>query len=215
MLEEIGTFYRGMVLGVMIAAPVGPVGLLCIRRTIRRGLAMGLATGMGAALADAIFAAIAAFGVAAIIDWIRDYNNYIYFIGGLFLLAVAWHSWWDAPRGLSGNNDATVGTGVRAVISGFVLTISNPVTLFGVLAVVATFGELRSHAEALTLVAGIFLGSLLWWVLLSGGVSLIRDRFTENRVIWINRITAVLLAVLAVWAVVRGSLGYLGLIKNG
>lgn len=211
MFEEIGTLYRGLVLGVMIAAPVGPVGLLCIRRTIRRGLAMGFATGIGAALADAIFSAIAAFGVAAIIDMVRAYNDEIYFFGGLFLLAVAWHSWHDRPKTETSNaNDATVGTGLRAIVSGFALTISNPVTLFGILAVVATFGELRSHAEALILVAGIFLGSTAWWLMLAGGVSLIRDRFTDQRIILVNRITGAALALLALWAVVKGSLGFLG-----
>ena len=208
MLEEVGTFYRGIVLGVMIAAPVGPVGLLCIRRTIRRGLSMGLATGLGAALADGIFSAIAAFGVAAIIDLIRTYNNWIYLLGGLFLLGIAWHSWHDRPKSDPAANEATVGTGVRAVISGFALTISNPVTLFGILAVVATFGELKGHGEALTLVGGIFAGSMLWWLLLSGGVSLIRDRFNDGRIVLINRITAVMLGVLAVWAVGRGVLAF-------
>ena len=201
MFEEVGVFYRGLVLGLMIAAPVGPIGLLCTRRTIHKGLLIGFMTGLGAAFADTMFGAIAAFSVAAILDFIRHYDYMIRFLGSAFLLFIAWHSWRDPPR--QPPEKRVSGTGaLTALLSGFIITVTNPVTIFAILAMVATFGELHSSAEALVFVAGLFSGSTMWWVLLSGGVSLVRGHFTENRILVINRITAVALAVLAFWVII-------------
>jgi threonine/homoserine/homoserine lactone efflux protein len=208
-LEQFGVFYRGVILGIMIAAPVGPIGLLCMRRTIQRGLVVGFSTGFGAAFADAFFAAIAAFGVAQITEWMQEYNHQIHIIGGVFILIAALHSWFDKPRPLGPKIEIKVGSAIRALISGFGITLTNPLTLFGTLAVVAAFGESHDHWEALTLVSGVFLGSTAWWITLSGGISLIRHHFTENTIMLVNRITALFLAAIAVWAVYAGISGKL------
>ncbi|HEU0118054.1 MAG TPA: LysE family transporter [Alphaproteobacteria bacterium] len=224
MLEEVGVFYRGLVLGVMVSAPVGPIGLLCIRRTIQRGLLVGFTTGLGAACADTMFGAVAAFGVAAILDFMRHYDLYIRVLGGIFLLFGAYHTWHDKPKPpqditalakkvvgkvVSHVKEDTLMGSLKAFLSGFAITITNPVTVFAVLAVVATFGTLDSKLDTGTLIAGIFFGACLWWIVLSGGIALVRGHFTEGRIIWINRITAVLLAALAVWAVISGVTGFL------
>ena len=219
MFEEIGVFTRGLVLGVMVAAPVGPVGLLCIRRTIQKGLFVGFATGFGAAFADAFFSAVAALGVSAITDILQKYNDPIHVIGGVLLLFIAWHTWRDKPR--QADTKAVeekylkrahirLGGALKAMATSFVITITNPATLFGVLAVVATFGGLKSRVEAGAIIAGIFLGSSLWWAMLSGGVSLVRDRFTEKRVATLNHVTAVALGVIAVWVLIVGALRFAG-----
>lgn len=221
MFDEVGVFYRGLVLGLMIAAPVGPVGLLCIRRTIQKGLLVGFATGLGAAVADTIFGAIAALGVAAILAFMRHYDFFIRVIGGGVLLLGAWHTWHDKPKPppnlralarkvVGMTKDETLMGSLKAFLSGFAITMTNPVTLFAILAIVATFGNLQSRLDAGTIVAGIFFGSTLWWVLLSGGIALVRGHFTENRIILINRITAIVLAVLAFWAIGSGIAGFLG-----
>jgi threonine/homoserine/homoserine lactone efflux protein len=210
LFEEIGVFYRGLVLGLMIAAPVGPIGLLCTRRTIHKGLLIGFVTGLGAAGADTIFGAIAAFSVAVIMEFLREYNHHIRLLGGAFLLFVAWHTWHDPPRQPPKNNSASATGVVTALLSGFIITMTNPVTMVAILAVVATFGGLHSDRDALIIVAGIFGGSTLWWAILSCGVSAIRNHFTESRVMLINRITAVALAVLALWAVVSSVAGFMG-----
>lgn len=209
MFDEIGVFYRGLVLGLMIAAPVGPIGLLCTRRTIHKGPLIGFATGLGAAFADTIFAALAAFSVAAILEFLKRYDHPIRLLGGAFLLLIAWHTWHDPPRQPPKNEISATGI-LTALLSGFVITMTNPVTMFAILAVVATFGGLHSDRDALIIVTGIFWGSTLWWVLLSGGVSLLRGHFTEPRVMLINRSTAVALAVLALWVVVSSVAGFLG-----
>ncbi len=225
MFDEIGVFYRGLVLGLMIAAPVGPIGLLCIRRTIQRGIVAGFATGLGAACADTTFAAIAALGVTAILDFMRHYDFVIRIIGGLLLLFGAWHAWRDEPRSTARNfthlakrvvgmanrtNEETWMGSIKGFFSGLAITLTNPLTLFGVLAVVATFGNLQKRHDAVTIVAGIFFGSTLWWIILSGGIAALRGHFTESRVLLINRITAIVLAALAVWAISSGAQHLLG-----
>jgi threonine/homoserine/homoserine lactone efflux protein len=219
--EEVGVFYRGAVLGLMIAAPVGPIGLLCIRRTLQKGWLIGFSTGMGAACADTIFGAIAAFSVSAIVEFIQHYNLYIHMVGGMFLFAVAFHTWHDKlkPPGepieivkkfLGLTREQTLMGSLKGFLTGFAITMTNPATIFGVLAVVATFGELKNNADAHLIVGGIFSGSALWWLMLSGGVALVRGHFTENRILIINRVTAVILAAIALWAVGSGIEGFLG-----
>lgn len=215
MFEQLGVLYRGLILGLMIAAPVGPIGLLCMRRTIQRGLVVGFSTGFGAAFADAFFSTIAALGIAQITEWIKNYNHSIHIIGGIFLFAVAVHSWFDKPHPLKKGMEVKVGNTIKAFVSGFVITLTNPATLFGTLAVVAAFGELQDHWDAATLVLGIFLGSTAWWMLLSGGVSLVRHHFTENTVRWVNRITAIGLSGIAAWALYAGITGNLDFVKIG
>jgi len=219
LLEEIGVFYRGTVLGLVIAAPVGPIGLLCIRRTLQKGMAVGLATGLGAACADGIFGAIAVLGIGAILAFIHHYEASIRLFGGAIVLYSAWHTWHDHPhpphpseivaKVLNLPREQTMMGTTRAALSGLVITLTNPLTLFGTLAVVATFGEITEKLEANVMVAGIFTGSALWWLLLSGGVSLLRKHFTESRIITVNRITSIGLAALAGWAIFSGVQGYL------
>jgi threonine/homoserine/homoserine lactone efflux protein len=129
LLDDIGIFWRGVVLGVIIAAPVGPIGLLCIRRSLERGLATGLATGLGAALADAFFSGIAAFGITAVIDMITANLPLLQVVGGIFLLIVAGHSLTREPKPLA--TEPVAGNLPAAAFSGLFLTATNPVTILG------------------------------------------------------------------------------------
>jgi threonine/homoserine/homoserine lactone efflux protein len=218
LLGEIGALYRGLVLGLVIAAPVGPVGLLCIRRTLQKGMLVGLATGLGAALADAIFGGIAVLGVSAVLEFIHHYAATIRLVGGAIVLWTAWHTWRDVPKPpqpfeivtkvLNLTREKVLMGTVQAAISGFIITLTNPLTLFGTLAVVATFGGISHRLQADVLVAGIFTGSALWWFFLSGGISLLRHHCTESRILTVNRVTAVGLAILAGWAILSGIHGY-------
>ena len=219
MLEEVGVLYRGIVLGLVIAAPVGPIGLLCIRRTLQKGMVIGLATGLGAACADAIFGAIAVLGISVIVDFIHHYEVTIRFLGGAVVIFSAYHTWHDHPKPpqptelvtkfVNLTQEATLMGTLRAAFSALIITLTNPLTLFGTLAVVATFGGLNEGFEADVFVGGIFTGSALWWCFLSGGISLLRRHFTESRVMTVNRTTAIVLAALGGWAMVSGIQGYL------
>ncbi len=204
MFEALGVFYRGMVLGLMISAPVGPIGLLCVRRTAQKGLAIGFATGMGAASADAVFGALAAFGVAAILGWIAGFQTEIRIVGGVLLAFMAWNAWHKHPA-IGNAQDISVGSILRAYISGLGLTCTNPVTILAVLAVVATLGGRLNTYEATLLTAGIFAGALGWWIALAGGVALFRRHFNERTILIINRSTALLLLTIAVYAIITGA----------
>lgn len=225
LFEQAGIFYRGLILGLMIAAPVGPIGLLCIRRTLHKGFFIGFATGMGAALADALFGAIAALGVTAIIDFIKHHDMGIRIIGGLLLLMGAWHTWRDMPQppedpqglvkkfiGLT--PDRPWAGAIKAFTSSFAITLTNPMTIIAVLAFIATFSHVDNHLDAATLVGGVFAGSSLWWLTLSGGITLVRGHFTENRIIVVNRITASILSAFALWAIISGIHELLAKIKG-
>ncbi|MBI1272927.1 MAG: lysine transporter LysE [Alphaproteobacteria bacterium] len=197
MFDQIDVLFRGIVLGVMVAAPVGPVGLLVIRRTVHSGILSGLATGIGAAAADTLFGAVAAFGIAAIISLLEGYQGPIRIVGGIVLIAMTWKLWRAHPHAPVGADGAA--GALKAVLSGFMLTATNPVTVFAIMAVVTALGGRLGHADASTLTAGIMLGSLAWWFTLSGGIACVRHHFDEKTIAVINRGTAVLMAALAAW----------------
>jgi threonine/homoserine/homoserine lactone efflux protein len=208
-LDGVSVFLRGLVLGVVVAAPVGPVGLLCIKRTLQEGLPSGVSTGVGAAIADSIYGAIAAFGVTAALSLLTGMEKEIRLFGGLFLLAMALTILFKkvhvARNGISHTSI------IKGVVSGFFITFSNPLTIIGILAVVAAFAGKLTYWQAATLTGGIFCGSLIWWLLLCGGVHLVRRHCSDSTITWINRGTAILLLVLAGWAIFTGiaeELGY-------
>lgn len=208
MFEVLGFFYRGLILGFMISAPVGPIGLLCIRRTAQRGLLVGFATGLGAASADAFFGALATFGVAAILGWVEGYVTEIKIIGGVILAFMAGNAWGKKPH-FSDSPDPSVGSILKAFISGLALTCTNPVTILATLAVIATLSGQMDKYQAAVMTGGIFAGAAAWWLLLAGGVALFRKHFTEKTILLINRGTAILLAVIAIYALVTGVVAWL------
>jgi threonine/homoserine/homoserine lactone efflux protein len=204
-IQEIAILVKGIVLGIAIAAPVGPIGLLCINRTVERGIAAGLATGLGAAIADALFSAIAAFGVTAIVEELLGRQGQLKVVGGLFLLGVAIHAFLKEPRPPASTPDAS--NLPAAVASGLILTATNPVTIMGIMALVVGLGGNLGPAQAATLVAGIFIGSTLWWTALCGGVSLVRHKVTLRTAHWLNRGTGVVIGLLGLWALWSAAFG--------
>lgn len=192
---------QGFILGIAVAAPVGPIGLLCIRRTLERGPVAGLATGMGAAVADTILGAIAAFGISAALVFLAGHEAHFRLFGGMFLLAVAVRTWFAAPPVLAeALPDARTCLGGFA--TGLTLTLTNPITMLGFVGLFAGAGiggALGSH-EAVVLVVGVFFGSAAWWLTLSSGVAMVRHRLSETRLRLINRGTAVMLATFGVWS---------------
>ena len=195
-------FLRGIVLGFSIAAPVGPIGVLCIHRTLAGGRAVGLVSGLGAASADAIYGSIAAFGLAAVSGFLVDQQTWLQLIGGAFLLFLGLRTIRAQPAERAA--EAQAGHGLPgAYLSTLALTLTNPVTILSFVAIFAGAGIVQSgtdYAAALTLVVGVFIGSALWWLLLSGGVSLVRTAFTPARLRWVNRLSGAVLVVFGVLA---------------
>jgi len=191
----LGTLVRGLVIGFSIAAPVGPIGVLCIRRTLADGRAIGLAVGLGAAAADAVYGAIAGFGLTAVSSLLVRQQGMLRLVGGLFLCYLGVRTFLARPADRSARAG---GTGlIGAFTSTFGLTLTNPATILSFVAVFAGLGiaGAGSWREASILVAGVFLGSALWWLLLSGVVGALRSRLHVSALRWVNRLSgAVLLA---------------------
>src|SRR5262245_59712117 len=187
---------RGLVLGFSIAAPVGPIGVLCIRRTLAEGRAMGFATGMGAAAADGVNGLVAGLGLTSVTGLLTGQQRWIRLIGGLFLLVLGLRTFLSRPAGEAA---PAGGVGLLASFgSTFVLTLSNPMTILSFVAVFAGLGlgaRASGAATAVPLVVGVVAGSAAWWLLLSGAVGALRRRFDTRSLVWVNRISgAVILA---------------------
>ena len=185
----VGFLLKGILVGMIIAIPVGPVGVLCIRRTILHGRLAGFVSGTGAATADAMFGIIAGFGLTVVSDWMFDYQNWLRIAGAAFLLFIGISAFFHDPlTGTQSQRDPE--TLVSDFASTFALTITNPITILAFLAIFAGIGFTGDQATlgaAAILVLGVWLGSLLWWAGLSAGAGVLRLSFRHNHLVWINR----------------------------
>ena len=189
-------FLKGILIGFSIAAPVGPIGVLCIRRTLAEGRASGLLSGLGAATADAVYGGIAGFGLTFISRVLIEQQFWLGLVGGLFLCYLGVKTYRSRPAEAAA---AVKGTGLLgAYASTFLLTLTNPMTILSFAAVFAGLGLASSggnYLDAAVLVAGVFIGSTMWWTILSAGVAMVRGKFDEPRLRWVNRISgAIILA---------------------
>ncbi len=202
---DLAIVVRGVVLGFSIAAPVGPIGVLCIRRTLAEGRRVGLVSGLGAATADTAYGLVAAFGLTAVSGLLVSQTVWLRVVGGLFLLYLGLRTFLARP---SDRAATTKGRGlVGAYASTLLLTLTNPMTILSFVAIFAGLGlgdTGGDYGAATLLVAGVFVGSALWWLLLSGGVSLLRGRLTPTRLAWVNRLAG--LVILAFGVVTLASL---------
>lgn len=187
-------FLKGLVIGFSIAAPVGPIGVLCIRRSLAEGRLSGFISGLGAASADAVYGLIAALGLTWISGFLVDQQMWIRLLGGLFLcyLGVAT---WRSP--VSHSTDAQrPQSDLAAFISTFFLTLTNPLTILSFTAIFAGLGLSAVPGDYLSsgaIVAGVFLGSTSWWMLLSGGAGLLASRLGTGGLIGVNRFSGLII----------------------
>ena len=194
---------RGALLGFSIAAPVGPIGVLCIRRTLAEGRMTGLATGLGAAMADGVYGAIAALGLTWVTSMLVDQQMWIRGLGGAFLLWLGVTTFLARPSQRAAEASAKGLAGAFATT--FALTLTNPMTILSFVAVFAGLGlgtgATASVTAALALVLGVVISSAAWWLLLSAGVDLMRSRFDERRLAWVNRLSGAIITGFGVFAV--------------
>ena len=176
---------KGLVLGFSIAAPVGPIGLLCIRRSLSSGRLAGLATGMGAATADACYGAVAAFGLTRVTSFMVGERTWLTLVGGLFLC-------WLGARIMRTHPDLSAARrpdswAHGAYLGALAITLTNPLTIIAFLGAFAGLGlaVARDYLAATVLVAGVFVGSGIWWLLLSSFAARMRDRFDPR---WLQRV---------------------------
>jgi threonine/homoserine/homoserine lactone efflux protein len=194
---------KGLLIGFSIAAPVGPIGVLCIRRTLAQGRTAGLASGLGAASADAVYGCIAGFGLTFISSLLISQQSWLKLLGGAFLCYLGIRTLLAQPAERAA---AAGGLGlVGAYTSTFFLTLTNPTTILSFVAVFAGLGLASmggDYAAAAVLVLGVFAGSALWWLLLSGGVGMFSARFDTRAMHWVNRISGCVITAFGLLALV-------------
>ena len=185
-------FIKGLVAGFIIAAPVGPVGILCIQRTLSRGIAIGLSAGVGGAVADTIFGGVAAFGLTFIAEFLLRHETWMRLGGGLLLLVLGVHGCLKKHETLTPAPPSVRGV-AGDVVSAFILTITNPMTILTFSPVFLAVGavvEADDRRAAWTLILGVLAGSGLWWVILCGLAELFRRKINSARIAIIHRVSA-------------------------
>lgn len=198
MTDQFSLFLRAFIIGISIAAPVGPIGVLCIRRTLSNGRLAGFISGMGAASADMTYGAIAAFGLTAITSLLVNNAFWLKLIGGLFLLYLGIKTFFEKPAEKS--TEASQGGLLNMFTSTFVLTITNPMTILAFAAIFAGTMLGQNSDSPLLMVAGVFAGSAAWWLTLSFGVGILRDQLTHTHMAWINRISGTIIVAFGLYA---------------
>lgn len=208
----VSVFVKGLLAGFLIAAPVGPINVMCVRRTIVYGRLVGIVSGIGAATADTFFGAIAAFGLTFLHEFLMREKFWFAIVGAALLVVIGIRLLVAKPP--QKKKDEPEDTDPATLLGDFTstcfLTLTNPVTVLSFLAVFSAFGvqnEDRSLADSWTLLLGVFLGACVWWLLLTTTVGLLRDRFNREGLRWANRIAAVVILGFAVLVLWKGATG--------
>jgi len=192
---DFSLFVKGLLIGFSIAAPVGPIGVLCIRRTLAEGRISGFVSGMGAATADAMYGCIAGFGVTYLSNALIGQQFWLRLMGGIFLFVLGVKTFLSKPAEAVSK---TTGKGLAgAYASTLFLTLTNPVTILAFAAIFAGLGLGNTRGDytaGILLVSGVFLGSAVWWMFLSTGVGLFRTWFNGPRLRWVNRLSGMIIA---------------------
>ncbi|HEX2915675.1 MAG TPA: LysE family transporter [Chloroflexia bacterium] len=198
---DLSFYVRGLLLGFTIAAQVGPMFLLCVRRTLISGRMAGFVSGLGIAAADATYASIGGFGLTFLSGFLVSQQFWFRLIGGLFICYLGIKTVITPPADHAANIGKTGHAGIFA--STFLLTLSNPMTILAFAAILAGLGlggTNGNYISALFLILGVFCGSLLWWFILSTGVNAFRQKFTPQLLNWINRLSGLLITLFGLLA---------------
>jgi len=187
-------FMKGLLIGFIIAAPVGPIGVLCIRRSLIDGKWSGFVSGLGAATADAIYGSIAAFGLSVISNILIEQKLVLQIIGGTFLIYLGIRTLQSSPAKKPAN--VKQGKLFSAYTSVFLLTLTNPMTILSFIAVFAGFGflvESSHYVNSIFLVFGVFIGSAIWWLLLSMIAGFFRNKLNTQSLRWVNWLSGIVM----------------------
>jgi len=191
-------FVKGLIIGFLIAAPVGPIGLLCIRRTVTQGRLHGLVSGLGAAAADTVYGFIAAFSLTLISDFLVTHQTLFRIIGAAFLSLLGIKTFFSHAH--DRRVSLTAGTFAANFTSTFGLTLMNPITLFAFTAVFAGVGVQHStHTLEGVLVAGVFAGAAAWWLLLTTVAGLFHKKISPANLLWLTRISGIIIIAFALF----------------
>lgn len=202
MASDLPFFERGLLIGLAIAAPVGPMALLCIRRTLERGWPSGFASGLGIATADGVYAAVAAFGLTVISGLLLRESRWVQLLGGIAIVLLGLSSLLRPPAATTAAAHPIRGGLVGAYASCLALTLANPPTILSFMAVMAGFGigTTAGGRSAAVVVLGVLLGSAAWWAALTGAIARARGLISAGVRAWISRLAGLLLVALGLAA---------------
>lgn len=200
-------FVRGVVIGFSLAAPVGPIGVLTIRRTLAHGRLTGFISGLGTATADALYGLIGALGLTSLTALLTAQSAWLGLIGGGFLCYLGVRTFLARPAAVEGASEQTTLGLAGAYASAFGLTLTNPATILAFAVIFAGLNAdvaATSALAAMIVVAGVFVGSALWWLVLSTVTGWLRGRLNATALVWVNRLSGVVILAFGVAALTRG-----------
>lgn len=199
-------FVTAMGFGLAVAAPVGPMSILCMRRSLADGWRPGLATGLGIAAGDGLYAAVAALGLTGISEFMLAYERPLHLAAGLFLLYLGLKTFWRRPAEDSALPAPTAVSTFRAFWGSLLLTLTNPPTIIMFAAIFAALAPKGGFepATAMATVSGVTLGSLLWWIFIVSGVTVFRHALGQRVRLWIDRLAGSFLVFFGVSEIRRG-----------
>ncbi|MBH0172369.1 LysE family transporter [Fictibacillus sp. 23RED33] len=195
-------------MGISIAAPVGPIGVLCMQRTLTQGRVVGIVSGLGAACADLIYGLIAGLGLTMVSKFIMSQQSWIQLIGGVFLFYLG-------LKILSAKATPINGTLRKSSLSSaffttFLQTLTNPMTILSFAAIFAGLGIVNTHTSSIssiTLIVGLFCGSAGWWLFLTFTVSIMSKRMNQKHMVMINVISGIIIGLFGVVSLIRLMIG--------
>lgn len=202
---DIGYFLRGILVGISVSIPLGPIGVMIVQRTLTRGNWAGFFSGVGAAMSDLLYALIAGYGFTLVIDFIEDNQQWLKIGGGAILMIFGIYTFLQNPiKQIRQPRKSNVNYW-QDVVTTFLLTVSNPLAVFTFIIIFASF-DVFVNAQAdhsiYAVMIGVFVGALLWWMHLTLLVGLFRKYINIRRLWWINKISGVTIAVLSLGIVV-------------
>ncbi len=200
-MDSLPIFIKGLLIGIVVAAPMGPVNVLCIHRTLTCGRVAGLTAGLGAALGDAAFALVAAFGITVVAAFVEAHEAWFRVPGAVILLALGVKLWLSHPH--YEQREANGQSLLRSLFATFLLTVSNPITIAAFLALFVAWGLSAglTIAAAAEVVLGVLAGSMAWWVALVFIIGLLHRKIEDRHMLLLNRITAVAVVLFGMYAV--------------
>jgi threonine/homoserine/homoserine lactone efflux protein len=202
-MREVELLIGGIIVGLIIAVPVGPVNILCIQRTLEAGWKSGVISGLGAAAADMLYGGVAGFSITLVVQFLVREQSWIRLFGGILLVVIGILYFFKRPVPLNAQQQDR-GSLYSDLRSTFLLTLTNPTTVLSFLALLAALGmgDRRQWWLTVFLVGGIFCGSMVWWIVLCSIVNRFRDRFNDRNLLLMNRFAGLAIGGFGVAAVV-------------
>lgn len=198
---EFELLWKGILIGIGVSIPLGPIGMLCVQRTVNKNWRSGYISGLGAATSDSLYAIVGGFSLTMIVDFIRQHELVFGLLGVLILVILGFHIYQSNPAREIQKFKKKGTSYFQDFLLTFFLTVSNPLAVFVFIAVFASSGlvlKLSRPLEAFLIVGGVFLGASIWWLILTGTVNLFRHKMSLRVLWWANKIVGLSIMVFAV-----------------